>query len=168
MLKLREYQLQDVDQLVALADNENVSRYMIDTFPCPYTEKDARWWIGQGSCAPGMITRAIEVEGQLVGGIGLTEQAGWRAHVAEVGYWLGEPYWGKGYATTALRLMCGHAFSELQIRKLYATVLAPNKASMRILYKCGFTFVGVLEDEVAKHGRYYDIHLFERCNPLAE
>lgn len=168
MLVLRDYREDDADRLVELANNEEVSRYMIDTFPYPYTAQDARWWIEEGCRGPGMVTKAIDVDGSLVGSVGLTRQAGWRSHLAEVGYWLGEPYWGRGLAAMALHMMCGHAFAELKIHKLYAPVLAPNTASMRVLQKCGFIQVGVLADEVCKHHRYYDVHQFERCNPVSE
>lgn len=167
MLILRDYYEDDADRLVELANNEKVSRYLIDTFPFPYSLQDARWWIEEGCRASGMVTKVIEVDGSIVGSVGLTRQTGWRTHLAEVGYWLGESYWGKGVATTALRMMCGHAFSELGIHKLFAPVLAPNTASMRVLQKCGFTKVGILADEVSKHQRYYDMHQFERCNPAA-
>lgn len=167
MLVLRDYREDDADRLVELANNEEVSRYMIDTFPYPYTAQDARWWIEEGCRGPGMVTKVIEVDGSFVGSVGLTRQTGWRSHLAEVGYWLGEPYWGRGVATSALRIMCGHAFAELGIHKLFAPVLAPNTASMQVLRKCGFNKVGVLTDEVSKHHRYYDLHHFEQRNPAA-
>lgn len=168
MLILRDYRDDDTDRLVEIANNEKVSRYLIDTFPFPYSSDDARWWIDEGCRAPGMVTKVIEVDGSFVGSIGLTRQTGWRSHLAEVGYWLGERYWGKGLATNALGLMCGQAFTELGIHKLFAPVLAPNTASMTVLQKCGFTKVGVLTDEVSKHHRYYDVHHFERRNTAAQ
>jgi len=92
-----------------------VSRYLIDTFTYPYTAQDAVWWIEEGCCADGLLTKAIEGDGRLVGSVGLTRQTGWRSHLAEVGYWLGEPYWGNGLAAMALQMMCGCAFVELGI-----------------------------------------------------
>ena len=162
MLILRDYRAGDVDRLVRLANNENVSRFLVDTFPHPYGLQDASWWIEEGCLGPGAITKVIEIDGCFVGSIGLTRQSGWRSHLAEVGYWIGEPYWGRGVATSALMSMCQHAFVDLEIHKLYAPVLAPNTASMRVLRKCDFKLAGVLADEVSKHGQLYDIHHFER------
>ncbi len=157
---LRAYRSDDIDALTAIANNERVSRYLIDTFPYPYTREDASWWIDSGAAQHGAITRAIEHDGRLVGTIGVAPQHGWRAHIAEIGYWLGEHYWGRGIASDALRLMSQHAFEELGYRKLIAPVLAPNGASMRVLEKCGYTKEGILKEEVCKHDRYYDIHLY--------
>ena len=168
MLTLREYRKSDIGPLVALANNERVSRYMIDTFPYPYTRKDAEYWIDFAYNADGAITKVIEVNGQYAGSIGLTPQTGWRSHLAEIGYWLGEPYWGKGLATRALVMMCESAFVEHRFRKLYAPVLAPNAASMKVLEKCGFRLIGVLADEVLKRERFFDIHHFERYNPAID
>ena len=161
-LILRDYRESDVDPLATLANNEKVSRYLIDTFPYPYTREDAVSWIGGGCREHGAIVKAIEADGRFVGSIGLTPQTGWRDHLAEIGYWLGEPFWGKGLGTAALNLMCGAAFGEHGFHKLFASVLAPNAPSMRILQKSGFRLAGILADEVSKHGRHYDIHHFER------
>ena len=69
MLVLRDYREDDADRLVELANNEEVSRYMIDTFPYPYTAQDARWWIEEGCRGPGMVTKVIEVDGSFVGSV---------------------------------------------------------------------------------------------------
>ncbi|MGB5832287.1 MAG: GNAT family N-acetyltransferase, partial [Thiohalocapsa sp.] len=168
MLNLRDYRKTDAGRLVELANNERVSRYLIDTFPHPYRLQNAEGWISTGCREPGTITKVIELDGCFVGSIGLTLQSGWRSHLAEVGYWLGEPYWGQGLASTALARMSEHAFAELGCHKLFAPVMAPNRASMRVLLKSGFRLVGIMADEVAKQGRFYDVHHFERLSASAE
>jgi RimJ/RimL family protein N-acetyltransferase len=167
MIALREYSESDLDRLVALANNKNVSRYLVYTFPYPYTKGDGQWWIGTGSKRAGSISRAIEYQGLFVGGVGITPQEGWRQHLGEIGYWIGEEYWGKGIATAALKQMTDYAFATLQLRKLYAPVLAPNVASMRVLTKSGYAREAVLEAEVQKDGRFFDIHHFARHHPPA-
>jgi ribosomal-protein-alanine N-acetyltransferase len=162
MIVLREYCDSDLDRLVRLANNENVSRYMVYTFPYPYTRNDGEWWISTGSKQNGAISRAVEYQGQFVGGIGILPQSGWRSHLAEIGYWIAEQYWGKGIATTALAQMTDYGFTSLQFRKLYACVLTPNIASMRVLAKCGYVREGILQKEVQKHGSYFDIHQYGR------
>jgi [ribosomal protein S5]-alanine N-acetyltransferase len=131
-------------------------------FPYPYTQKDAKWWIQTGSKAAGAVTRVIEYQDVFVGSVGITPQVGWRDHIAEIGYWIGEPYWGNGIATDALQQMTEYVFSNLHFQKLCAPVLAPNKASMRVLEKCGYELEGILKQEVYKDGHFYDIHHYAR------
>lgn len=160
MLTLRDYATSDIEALVALANNKLVSRFLVYTFPYPYTRADAEWWISEGVQAEGDVTKVIEYNGQFVGSVGLTRQLGWRDHLAEIGYWLGEPYWGKGIATQAVQQMTESAFSDLKLQKLYAPILAPNQASMRVVEKCGYELEGVLKREVFKDGQYYDVYRF--------
>ena len=162
MILLREYAASDLDRLVQLANNENVSRYLVSTFPYPYTRADAEWWIGTGSKQNGAITRVIEYQGLLAGSVGITPQSGWRDHLGEIGYWVAEDFWGQGVATAALRQMTEYAFDSRGFRKLYAPVLAPNIASMKVLEKCGYEREAILKNDVQKGGSYFDIHQFAR------
>ena len=162
MISLRELVPSDLDRLVRLANNENVSRYMVYTFPYPYTPADADWWIGTGSKQNGAITRVIVHNGEFVGLVGITPQVGWRNHLAEIGYWLGTEYWGKGIATCALKQMTDYGFVSLRLKKLHAPVLAPNVASMRVAAKCGYQVEGIMKLEVQKAGRFYDVHHFAK------
>ncbi len=158
MIKLRDYKKEDVERLVQLANNKNVSRYLIDTFPFPYTKEDAEWWIETGSKENNAVTKVIEYNSELVGSIGITPQAGWRNHIAEIGYWLGEDYWGQGIASAALKEMVHQVFAAKQYSKLFAPVLEPNKVSMKVLEKNGFVLEGILKQEVTKDGQRYDVH----------
>ena len=162
MITLREYKKADVDRLVELANNENVSRYLVYTFPYPYKKQDAEWWIEEGATANNSVTKVIDYNGIFVGSVGITPQNGWKEHSAEIGYWLGEKYWGKGIATESLRMMTEISFSELEFRKLFAPVLGPNKASMRVLDKCGYILEGVFKQDVYKGGNYQDGYYFAK------
>jgi len=162
MILLREYADSDLERLVYLANNENVARYLVYTFPHPYTKADAEWWISSGSKQNGAITRVIEFQGLFVGSVGITPQSGWRDHIAEIGYWVAEDYWCKGIATAALLQMTDYGFSNRKFRKLCAPVLAPNIGSMRVLEKCGYQREAILKSEVQKKGTYFDIHHFAR------
>jgi len=162
MIVLREYSESDLKRLVNLANNQNVSRYLVSTFPYPYTRDDAEWWIGTGSMQNGAVTRVIEYQGLFVGSVGINPQSGWRDHLGEIGYWVAEEYWGKGIATAALRQMTDYGFANRQFRKLYAPVLGPNVASMSVLEKCGYQREAILREEVQKDGAYFDIHHFAR------
>ena len=162
---LRDFRETDLDRLVALANDEEVSRYLMHTFPFPYTRADGEWWISTGSTQPGTITRAIENDGQLAGGVGIKLQTGWRSHLGEIGYWVARSYWRQGVGKAALEQMTEYGFSERGFEKLYAPVLGPNVASMKLLTKCGYVLEGILRSEVRKHGRSYDLHLFARYRP---
>lgn len=82
--------------------------------------------------------------------------------MADIGYWLGTEYWGREIATSALKQMTDYGFVSLRLRKLYAPVLAPNVASMRVAAKCGYQVEGIMKLEVLKAGRFYDVHHFAK------
>lgn len=162
MIELRSYRTTDVGALVEIANNENVSRYLADRFPFPYTEEDAIWWIGIGSKQHDCVNFVIENNGVLVGGIGIEPQRGQRRHCAEIGYWLGQQYWGNGIATAAVLKMTDYSFSELGLQRLYAPVLEPNRASMRVLEKCGYALEGIFKNEVCKNEAFYNVHYYAK------
>jgi [ribosomal protein S5]-alanine N-acetyltransferase len=162
MISLREYAESDAERLVTLANNQSVSRYLVHTFPFPYTRDDAVWWISTGSKQNGAITRVIEQDGIFVGSVGITPQMGWRDHIAEIGYWVAVAHWGQGIATAALRQMTDYGFNVRNFQKLSAAVLAPNIASMRVLEKCGYRREAILRNEVQKDGAYFDTHHFSK------
>ena len=140
MITLRDYARTDVERLASLANNKNVSKYLVYTFPYPYTWQDAEWWIETGSKENGMIAKVIEYRGEFAGSVGLKPQEGWREHLAEIGYWVGENYRRRGVAPAALKMMSEYAFGELGFKKLFAPVLGPNKAPMRVLEKMRLYF----------------------------
>ncbi len=162
---LREFRASDLDRLVALANDEQVSRYLMDTFPYPYTAADADWWISTGSKSRDTIVRAIDLDGRLAGGVGIKLQSGWRSHLGEIGYWVGRVLWRQGIGSAALSQMTDLGFSLYGFDKLYAPVMGPNAASMNLLTRCGYVLEGVLKNEVRKHGRLFDIHQFARYRP---
>ncbi len=162
MLSFREYTVKDIDRLVILANNEKVSKYLIYTFPYPYTRKDAEWWISTGCHENDAITKVIEYKNEFVGSIGITPQLGWKSHIAEIGYWIGEEYWGRGIATQALQKMTEYVFEHLKYKKLFAPVLAPNSISMRVLEKCDYELEGVLKNEVYKNDQFYDLYHYAK------
>ncbi len=162
MVHLRVYQESDIPRLVELANNKNVSRYLIHTFPYPYTAQDAQWWVTVGANQNRAVTKVIEFEGEFVGSVGIQPQSGWKDHSAEIGYWIGEPYWGKGIATCALREMTRIAFGDLGFRRLVAPVLSPNGRSIKVLERCGYELEGILKAEVHKDGEFFDIHHYAK------
>ncbi len=164
MIRLREYSEADIERLAAIADNKNVSAYLADTFPYPYRREDAEWWINTGCKEKPGKNFAIDLDGLCIGGIGVVVQEGWRRFTAEIGYWLGEEYWGGGLATQAVTEMTKWSFSNLEIHKLMAPVLEPNRRSMRVLEKCGYELEGILRDEVYKEGTFYNLYYYSRIS----
>ena len=147
---LRPWRAGDAVSLAANADNRNVWSNLRTRFPRPYTLADARTWISR--CASGRergVQLAIDVEGLAVGGIGVDLVTTNSPRTGELGYWLGEDYWGRGIAGNAVRLVCPLAFRKLTLDRLRAIVRSSNEASLRILARSGFE----VESKMRRSGR---------------
>jgi RimJ/RimL family protein N-acetyltransferase len=149
---LRPWRLQDALLLPELANDADIARFMTPLFPHPYRLHDAQAWVRLNQNAEPTLNFAIEYGGTLAGGVGLMpgdEERG-RAGSTAIGYWLGKRFWGQGIATEAVSLLSEHAFATLGVRRLWANVFAPNRASARVLEKAGFrheaTLNGALVD----------------------
>ncbi len=164
MIKLREYEKRDASANLKYANNPEVGRYLFETFPSPYTMDDSIWWTSVGHKELAGIHNAIDLDGECIGSIGATPGEMEDRFTWEIGYWLGQPHWGKGYGTEALRQMTEYLFQNTEAKRLFAPVLAPNKASMKILEKCGFVLEGVHVCAVFREseGGFLDEHLFAR------
>jgi RimJ/RimL family protein N-acetyltransferase len=101
-----------------------------------------------------------------VGGVGLEPMADVYRLTATVGYWLGEPFWGRGFATQALRALSAYAFSTFDLHRLEAAVFGWNLASARVLEKAGYSLEGRLRRSVIKDGRIADSLLYARLREL--
>lgn len=153
---LRSWRRGDEDSLVRHADNYKIWRNVRDRFPHPYTMEDARSWIEYASGEHPPTNFAIVVGGAAVGGIGLVMQTDIYHRSAEIGYWLGEEFWGRGIVSEAARAVTEWAFANFDICRIYAGVLEWNPASMRVLEKAGFQFEARLRQAVTKEGRTMD------------
>ncbi|MEH6559446.1 MAG: GNAT family protein [Oceanicoccus sp.] len=160
MIGLRKFSPEDSTALVALLNNYKVTRYLSTRLPFPYSPQDADWWISTG-CKNGIV-RAITVDGELAGCVGAEVGAFEESRAAEIGYWLGEPFWGAGHATHALDALTRMVFSETDIVRIYAPVFSPNLASMRVLEKCGYQLEGIFRKGCYKDGTFYDRHIFAK------
>jgi RimJ/RimL family protein N-acetyltransferase len=160
--RIRDWRLDDADALLRHADNRRVWRNLKDRFPHPYTRMDAERWLTE-VCARWPRTQfAIEVDGEAAGAIGLEPQADVFRGSAEIGFWLGEAYWGRGIATDAVRAFTEVALDELGLRRLFAGVFEWNPASMRVLEKAGYAREGLLRRSVVKDGQTIDQVLYAR------
>jgi [ribosomal protein S5]-alanine N-acetyltransferase len=137
LCRLRAYRADEADALRAVADDFLVARWMTRNFPHPYTPADADEWIATVKNRP-TEHFAIDLDGTLAGGIGINPLDGERGGTALFGYWLGRRFWGRGIATDAARTLSDHVLANGTLRRLEATVFAPNTASARVLEKSGF------------------------------
>jgi [ribosomal protein S5]-alanine N-acetyltransferase len=154
--KLRPWNPADLDSLVRHANNLNIARFMTDGFPHPYTPEHGKAFIAFAMRDDPPHIFAIEVDGEAAGGIGIHPQEGIMRKNAELGYWLAEKYWGKGIVSGAIPKMIDLAFATYDITRLYARPFGNNKASHRVLEKCGFTLEARIEKNIFKYGEYLD------------
>lgn len=158
---LRPWRAGDEASLQRNADNYNVWCNLTDRFPHPYTMDDARWWI-EHTATVERVGFAIEVDGQAVGGIGCAAKPDVYRLTGEVGYWLGEPHWGRGIVTEAVRAFVPYVFDSTDLVRLEAGVFDRNTRSARVLEKNGFVFEGRLTRGAFKDGVVMDVLLYAR------
>jgi RimJ/RimL family protein N-acetyltransferase len=161
MIELVEITDKHRESFVRLLNNVNVEKWLLQ-IPSPYTYEDADDFINK--CRDNKkdlndFAYAIENKGIHVGGIGLHKKF---EHAAEVGYWIGEEYWGKGFATAALNKILDIGFNKLKFSRIHAHVFEGNIASERILLKCGFEYEGFLRKCHKKGNTFINSKLFAR------
>ncbi len=157
---IRQWKNEDLQELVFQANNVNVWNNLRNYFPHPYTEEHGKAWLEKVVDALPAINMAIEADGKMAGGIGLILNGDVYIKSAEIGYWLGEQYWGKGIATEAVRQMTEYAFYYFDLVRLYAEVFETNKASMRVLEKNGYYLEGVRRKAVFKNEVLMDDYIW--------
>ncbi len=158
--RIRSYRPEDLERLLRYAGSREVSISLRDRFPHPYTQKDGKQWLRLVAEQRPELNFAIASEDGLIGGIGLELRDDVETGSAEVGYWLGRPFWGRGIATAALGAFVPWAFSELDLVRLCAWVFESNPASARVLEKCAFRLEGRLRRAAVKEGRRMDMLIY--------
>jgi len=146
------------ESLQKYADNPRVAIYLRNHFPCPYTLENAEQYILSCEEKEGItqIVRAIVVNGQAVGSIGILFKNDVYTKTAELGFWLGEPFWHQGIITAAIKPICDMAFANRDLVRIYAEVFAQNIGSRKALQKADFELEGVLKKNVFKNGQIMD------------
>jgi len=157
---LRHWEPADLDSLVRNANNRAVSCHMRDRFPSPYTPADGERFLSMCMHMSPRTFLAIVVDNQAAGGIGIHLQEDVERVSAELGYWLGEPFWGRGIATSAVKGITEWAFASFPLTRLYAVPFATNPASARVLEKSGYTLEGRMRRSAIKDGRITDQLLY--------
>ena len=153
---VRSWEWRDREAIVRYGNNRKVSINLRDRFPYPYTDRDARSWLDAVIGLEPETNFAIDVAGEAVGGIGYTLLSDVDRRSAEIGYWLGEKFWGRGIATEALIAVTDRAFADHDLCRVFAHVFDWNPASARVLEKAGYAFEGRMRKSVTKEGQTID------------
>ncbi|MEO1260481.1 MAG: GNAT family protein [Bacteroidota bacterium] len=153
---LRTWSPDDLDSLVKFANNLKIAKNLTNLFPHPYTEESGRNFIKMAREGKPRRIRAIDVNGEAVGAIGLHPQTDIMCKNAELGYWLAEPFWGQGIMTRAVRLTVDYGFEHWDINRIYARPFGTNIASQKVLEKAGFILEGQFEKTIFKNGEFLD------------
>lgn len=138
---------------------------MRDAFPRPFTIERAREFIASARAAKPETRLAIEVDGAAVGGIGIALHSDIERVSAELGYWLGESFWGRGIMSEAVRAMTRHAVETFQLTRVFAVPFESNVASHRLLEKAGYLLEGRLRRCAIKEGKVIDQLLYAFVPP---
>lgn len=161
---VRAWTLADSKSLALHANNVNVWNNLTDAFPSPYTEADAVAYITSVLEKPQQLDFAIEVDEQVVGGVGVFPRDNVYRLTAELGYWLSETYWGRGIMCNVIQQIASYVFDNFDIIKLFAGVFEYNTPSMRVLEKAGFTKEAILKKGAIKNNKIIDIHYYSLIN----
>lgn len=157
---LRAWREGDAPALSLHAGNPNVWRNMSDSFPFPYTLAIAEDWVRQGHIDFGGDHWAIAFEDQALGGCGIRQLEGQFRCNAEIGYWLAEAHWGRGIVARVASTLTRRAFENPDITRVYAPIHGHNRASMRVVEKCGFVCEGMQRLSAIKAGQVIDLAIY--------
>lgn len=154
--QLRPLTLADAAAFTQVANNPQIAKNLTNHFPHPYSIKDAEQFIKMTAAASPREVLGITVDGKAVGAIGVHPQSDIFCKNAEMGYWLGEPYWGQGIVTAAILQMIKYAFANFPINRIFARPFGSNIASQRVLEKAGFQLEAHFTNTIYKNERYED------------
>lgn len=146
--------------MARLADNPKVWVQLRDAFPHPYRMEDARRFLDAHVGSVPETVVAIEVEGGFAGSVGLKLGMDVERVSAEIGYWVAEPFWGRGIGTASLVAATDWAFEQWPLTRVFAVPFARNAASCRVLEKAGYVLEGRMVRSAVKQGEVLDQLLY--------
>ena len=164
MIQLRKIENESPWVISKLANNYEIAKNLRDIFPHPYTIDNAVSFIELAKTGELGLVFGIYSENEFIGCCSLNPQSDVYRINAEVGYWIGEPYWGNGYATEAVKQLVSIAFNQLDIHRVYAKIFECNVASMRVLEKIGFEKEAIIKLSVIKEGRIFNEYIYSIMN----
>ena len=154
--EVRSWRAADADAVARHANNRNIWINLRDAFPHPYSKRDAREFLKSVTTRTPETLFAIAVDGEAAGGIGFVLHPDVERVSAEIGYWLGEPFWGRGIVSEALAAVTAYAIRTHSLTRVYAVPFAWNAASCRVLEKAGYVIEGRLRRSAIKDGKITD------------
>ena len=159
---IRKWQIDDQYDLAKILNNQKIMNHLRDGLPYPYTVEDAKEYISSMLQAnqEKMFAFAISVDEHVIGSISVTRLDNIHYCTGELGYYIGEYYWGKGYATSAVKQVCQYVFEHSDIIRTFAEPFAYNTASCRVLEKAGFIYEGTLHKNAIKNGQVQDMKMY--------
>jgi ribosomal-protein-alanine N-acetyltransferase len=157
---VREWAADDLPSLVRHANNRNVWINLRDRFPHPYEETHGRQFLDAIVTRVPQTVWAIEVDGEAAGGIGVELMSDVERVSAELGYWLGEAFWGRGIMTEAVGALTSKLFDRFDLTRVFALPFADNTGSIRVLEKTGYVLEGRMPRSAIKEGRIRDQLMF--------
>ena len=161
-LSIRKWRIEDKSDLAINLNNLKVLNNLRDGLPYPYTEDDAEDFIRMMLSADpdSTFAFAITLDNKVIGSIGVFRKDNIHSRTAEMGYYIGEPYWGNGYMTNAIKQVCAYVFENTDIIRIFAEPFAHNIASCRALEKAGFQYEGTLKSNAVKCGNVVDMKMY--------
>ncbi|KNZ41829.1 GNAT family N-acetyltransferase [Acetobacterium bakii] len=156
--ELRDWKLDDAESIVRYANNPKLAENLRNEFPSPYTLDDAHTFIDQcrDTDRRKQSIKAIVVDGVAVGSVGFTILDDVECKTALLGFWLGEPFWGKGIMTKAITETCENGFKNYDIVRIFARPFAGNTGARRVLEKAGLKLECILKKNIYKNGKIMD------------
>lgn len=159
---IRSWVPEDARAMARFANNRKIWENLRDAFPHPYGLADAEGFLKFLAQEKPEMTFAIATTDEAIGCIGLRRGVDVHGQTAELGYWLGEPFWGRGIMTEAVSEFVRWAFEDLGLNRIYAEPFEGNTASARVLEKAGFVREGRMRANVVKDGKVLDSLLYAR------
>jgi RimJ/RimL family protein N-acetyltransferase len=151
-INIRNWQISDAQALAAVANNRKVWNSIRNEFPSPYTVMDALAWIKHANEEKPVANFAIEIGNVVAGNISCIWHKDVYAKTVELGYFIGENYWGKGIATAAVAIMLEAIKKNKEIVRIEAKTFGSNGASARVLEKNNFVLEGIRKNAIFKNG----------------
>ena len=159
-IKLRPWRETDIPSLLKYANNKKIADNLTDRFPHPFLEANAEWFLHWANTYAPQQILAIDLHGEAIGSIGLHPLEDVFRLNCELGYWVAEPFWGKGIATQAIALMTEYAKANFAFTRLFARPYGSNIGSQKALLKAGFVLEGRFEKTILKNGKLEDELVF--------
>lgn len=157
---IRAWQKEDAAQLTSVANNRKIWLMVRDRFPHPYHITNGVEWIAHAIKQSPSQNLAIIYQGEVAGSVGVLMKDDVYRKSIEIGYFLGERFWGKGIATRAVSLLLDHIQQSFPVVRIYAEVFEHNTASMRVLEKNGFALESIRKKAVVKNQVLLDDYVY--------